>query len=110
MSFIAYSRTKRPIPKHYMMGVDPHDEVRETIINYVEEGCPDVDQSAYDITQLCKPLMGHNNDNSMNMMTHPTYSEGSTAVDGEFPPAMPKQKPPLQEISFIRRGKIASFN
>lgn len=44
MAFIAYSRTKRPIPKHYMMGVDPHDEVRETIINYVEEGCPDVDQ------------------------------------------------------------------
>jgi hypothetical protein len=27
-----------------MMGVDPNDEVRETIINYVEEGCPDVDQ------------------------------------------------------------------
>lgn len=44
MAFVAYSRTKRPIPKHYMMGVDPHDEVRETIINYVEEGCPDVDQ------------------------------------------------------------------
>ncbi len=27
-----------------MFGVDPNDEVRETIINYVEEGCPDVDQ------------------------------------------------------------------
>jgi hypothetical protein len=27
-----------------MLGVDPNDEVRETIINYVEEGCPDVDQ------------------------------------------------------------------
>ena len=80
-----------------MMGVDPHDEVRETIINYVEEGCPDVDQSAYDITQLCKPLMPHG-DNS-----HPTYSENS-AVDGEFPPAQAKTKPPLQEISFIRRG------
>ena len=97
MSFVAYSRAKRPIPKHYMMGVDPHDEVRETIINYVEEGCPDVDQSAYDITQLCKPLMPHG-DNS-----HPTYSENS-AVDGEFPPAQAKTKPPLQEISFIRRG------
>ena len=42
--FVVYSRTKRPTPKHYMMGVDPNDEVRETIINYVEEGCPDVDQ------------------------------------------------------------------
>ncbi len=98
MSFVAYSRTKQPIPKHYMMGVDPHDEVRETIINYVEEGCPDVDQSAYDITQLCKPLMM--------MSEQPVYSDGSTAVvDGEFPPAMPKQRPPLQEMSFIRRGK-----
>ena len=48
-----------------------------------------------------------NNDNSLNMSSaHPTYSDGSTAVDGEFPPAMPKQKPPLQEISFIRRGKL----
>jgi len=44
LSFIAYSRSKRPTPKHYMLGVDPNDEVRETIINYVEEGCPDVDQ------------------------------------------------------------------
>jgi hypothetical protein len=42
--FVAYSKTKRPVPKHYMLGVDPNDEVRETIINYVEEGCPDVDQ------------------------------------------------------------------
>jgi hypothetical protein len=42
--FIVYSKTKRPTPKHYMLGVDPNDEVRETIINYVEEGCPDVDQ------------------------------------------------------------------
>lgn len=42
--FIVYSKSKRPTPKHYMLGVDPNDEVRETIINYVEEGCPDVDQ------------------------------------------------------------------
>ena len=47
LSFVAYSRTKRPVPKHYMLGVDPHDEVRETIINYVEEGCPDVDQVSF---------------------------------------------------------------
>lgn len=44
LAFIVYARTKSPTPKHYMLGVDPHDEVRETIINYVEEGCPDVDQ------------------------------------------------------------------
>jgi hypothetical protein len=44
---VAYSKTKRPVPKHYMLGVDPNDEVRETIINYVEEGCPDVDQVCY---------------------------------------------------------------
>lgn len=42
--FVVYSKSKRPTPKHYMLGVDPNDEVRETIINYVEEGCPDVDQ------------------------------------------------------------------
>ena len=76
-----------------MLGVDPNDEVRETIINYVEEGCPDVDQSAYDITQLAKPI----GDMPMGML------DGSTAVDGEFQPAIPKQKPPLQEISYIRR-------
>ena len=98
LAFVAYSRTKRPTPKHYMLGVDPNDEVRETIINYVEEGCPDVDQSAYDITQLAKPL---DMNNSMNMSN---YLEGSTmAVDGEFQPAVAKPKPPLQEMSFIRR-------
>ena len=78
-----------------MLGVDPNDEVRETIINYVEEGCPDVDQSAYDITQLAKPVGGGN---------HYSMADG-TAVDGEFQPAVPKQKPPLQEINYIRRGK-----
>jgi len=105
LSFIAYSRSRRPTPKHYMLGVDPNDEVRETIINYVEEGCPDVDQSAYDITQLAKPLGGMEclGGNSLNMSNH-QYSEGSTAIDGEFQPAIPKQKPPLQDISFIRRG------
>lgn len=45
--FIVYSKSKRPTPKHYMLGVDPNDEVRETIINYVEEGCPDVDQVSF---------------------------------------------------------------
>jgi hypothetical protein len=82
--FVAYSRAKRPIPKHYMHGVDPNDEVRETIINYVEEGCPDVDQSAYDITQLAKPI-------------EPLLS-GSNVIDGEFPLAIPKKRPPMQEI------------
>ena len=38
--------------------------------------------------------------NSLNMSN---YLDGSTAVDGEFQPAVPKQKPPLQEITFIRR-------
>ena len=105
-----------------MMGVDPNDEVRETIINYVEEGCPDVDQvscnlnwvlkyplkkavyfecnyfkSAYDITQLAKPL-------DLNM--HQNYSDGSNAVEGEFPPAISKQKPGLQEMGYIRRGSL----
>jgi hypothetical protein len=43
--------------------------------------------------------------NSLNISSaQPSYSDGSTAVDGEFQPAMPKQKPPLQEISLIRRG------
>jgi hypothetical protein len=41
---VVYTRKRQPPPKHYMLGVDPNDEVRETIINYVEEGCPDVDQ------------------------------------------------------------------
>lgn len=47
--FIVYSKSKRPTPKHYMLGVDPNDEVRETIINYVEEGCPDVDQVSFTV-------------------------------------------------------------
>jgi hypothetical protein len=81
-----------------MLGVDPNDEVRETIINYVEEGCPDVDQSAYDITQLAKPIGDHH-------LHHPYSMADGTAIDGEFQPAVPKQKPPLQEISYIRRGK-----
>jgi hypothetical protein len=79
-----------------MLGVDPNDEVRETIINYVEEGCPDVDQSAYDITQLAKPIG--------QQLSNPYSMADGTAIDGEFQPAVPKQKPPLQEISYIRRG------
>jgi hypothetical protein len=88
-----------------MLGVDPNDEVRETIINYVEEGCPDVDQSAYDITQLAKPL-----DPSMtgSMISHPPFPSATNtlAIDSEFQPAIPKQKPPVQEVPFIRRGKM----
>lgn len=30
-------------------------------------------------------------------------SGGSTAIDGEYQPAVPRQKPPLQEITYIRR-------
>ncbi|CAF0714325.1 unnamed protein product [Brachionus calyciflorus] len=104
LAFIVYARTKTPTPKHYMLGVDPHDEVRETIINYVEEGCPDVDQSSYDITQLAKPL-----DPTGSMSSHPlvnnslNISDGSAVIDGEFQPAIPRQKPPLQEMNYIRR-------
>lgn len=97
--FVVYSRAKRPVPKHYMMGVDPNDEVRETIINYVEEGCPDVDQSHYDITQLVKPLDPSANNSNL----HQSYSDGSTGVDGEFPTVLSKHKPGLQEMSYIRR-------
>lgn len=39
-----------------MLGVDPHDEVRETIINYVEEGCPDVDQVNKIFSKLRKKI------------------------------------------------------
>ena len=97
--FVAYARRKQPPPKHYMIGVDPKDEVRETIINYVEEGCPDVDQSAYDITQLAKLI-----DPSMSgsMMSH----QFNTMAIDEFQPAVPKQKPPVQEVPFIRRGEF----
>jgi len=35
---------------------------------------------------------------------HQSYSDGSTAVDGEFPMALSKHKPGLQEMSYIRRG------
>jgi hypothetical protein len=42
------------------------------------------------------------------MSTH-QYSDGSTAIDGEFQPAIPKQKPPLQELSYIRRGNLINF-
>lgn len=94
-----------------MLGVDPNDEVRETIINYVEEGCPDVDQSAYDITQLAKPIDPNGFPPPMHPhLHHPMFpvsdrdmENGITAVDGEFQPAVPKQKPPLQDISYIRR-------
>jgi len=65
-----------------MLGVDPNDEVRETIINYVEEGCPDVDQSAYDITQLAKPL------DTMALTT----MDASILVDGELKPNYGKKK------------------
>ena len=136
IAFVVYSKSKRPTPKHYMLGVDPNDEVRETIINYVEEGCPDVDQvkhretttlllnlylfnqliplillqSAYDITQLAKPLdpTGTLSSHHPYNTSQPNYSDGSTAIDGEFQPAIPKQKPPLQDISLIRRGNQAS--
>lgn len=42
------------------------------------------------------------------MSSHPlvnnsNISDGSTAVDGDFPPAIPRQRPPLQEMSYIRR-------
>lgn len=43
------------------------------------------------------------------MSSHPlvnnslNISDGSTAIDGEFQPPIPRQKPPLQDMSFIRR-------
>ena len=105
-SFVAYARAsakhRHPsgAPKHYMLGVDPNDEVRETIINYVEEGCPDVDQSSYDITQLAKPLMGSGGGGGGG------GASGMQPVrDDEFEPAVGMQRPPLQDAAFvIRRG------
>ena len=98
---VAYTKSKQPPPKHYMLGVDPNDEVRETIINYVEEGCPDVDQSAYDIMQLAKPI---NPSMTLSTTSHPMTSNTNTlAIDEEFQPAIPKQKPPIQELQIIRR-------
>lgn len=95
---VVYSRTRHSPPKHYMLGVDPNDEVRETIINYVEEGCPDVDQSTYDITQLAKPI-----DPTMSIANLYSTANPLHVVDGEFQPAVAKPKPPIQEIQLIRR-------
>ena len=36
--------------------------------------------------------------------THPNSNSNTLAIDGEFPPAIPKQKPQIQELQFIRRG------
>jgi hypothetical protein len=54
-------------------------------------------KSAYDITQLAKPLDPSANNSNL----HQSYSDGSNTIDGEFPS---KQKPGLQEMSYIRRG------
>jgi len=35
---------------------DDDDDIRETIYNYDEEGMPEEDQDAYDITRLSKPI------------------------------------------------------
>jgi hypothetical protein len=57
-------------------------------------------QSSYDITQLIKPL-------DPSMTTSLTSNQLNTmTIDSEFQPAIPKQKPPVQEVPFIRRGKL----
>jgi hypothetical protein len=99
-----------------MLGVDPNDEVRETIINYVEEGAPDVDQSTYDISQLAKPI---DPSTSLSSSSHPfvtgnikpqSPTTNLLALDGEFQPAIARPKPPIQEIQFIRRGNFIFYS
>jgi len=50
---------QRQSKKAYILGMD--DEVRDNIINYDEEGCPDEDPVTYDISTLKKPVFSQSN-------------------------------------------------
>lgn len=41
---------------------------------------------------------------------HQNSNTNTLAIDSEFQPAIPKQKPPIQEVQIIRRGKLNTDN
>ncbi|CAH1778847.1 unnamed protein product [Owenia fusiformis] len=51
--FIIYNRRRKP---HYVVELEPEDDIRENIINYDEEGAGEEDQDAYDISRMQKPV------------------------------------------------------
>ncbi|CAF0806189.1 unnamed protein product [Rotaria sordida] len=55
---------RRQTKKAYILGMD--DEIRDNIINYDEEGCPDEDPVTYDISTLKKPVFTGNGNTNIN--------------------------------------------
>jgi hypothetical protein len=55
---------QRQSKKAYILGMD--DEIRDNIINYDEEGCPDEDPVTYDISTLKKPVFAANGNTNTN--------------------------------------------
>lgn len=88
---------RRQSKKAYILGMD--DEIRDNIINYDEEGCPDEDPVTYDISTLKKPVFGANGGESKpllkNSNTNQTDSKKSS-IRKDMPP-VPAPKPILNK-------------
>jgi hypothetical protein len=65
--------------------------------------------------QLAKPidpsisLSTNSHQHTLTLSTNQNSNTNTLAVDSEFQPAIPKQKPPIQELQFIRRGNYLFF-
>lgn len=116
---ILFTRTRQS-KKAYILGMD--DEIRDNIINYDEEGCPDEDPVTYDISTLKKPIINgstHQSGSTRSQFDNRSGRQNSeseskpllkTATDGhssevmkkgnarkEMPP-VPPAKPPLNKL------------
>lgn len=82
------------------------DEIRDNIINYDEEGCPDEDPVTYDISTLKKPVFAANGNNAA-IRPHSETRSGrqnsesevkpllKTSTDGHGKNATRKEMPPV---------------
>ncbi len=66
------------------------DEIRDNIINYDEEGCPDEDPVTYDISTLKKPVFTNNNTAPNGTVTrhHPEARNGRLNSESEAKPLL----------------------
>jgi len=80
------------------------DEIRDNIINYDEEGCPDEDPVTYDISTLKKPVFtangntnrtGRQNSESEVKPLLKNVSDGNNATDSSKKSAIRKDMPPI---------------
>lgn len=74
---VAYTRRRKPI-----IYLSPEYDVRDNIVNYLEEGGGEEDQHSYDITRLRKPILPMDGDSPSRK---PLYPESDTPMGRRIP-------------------------